>query len=323
MSPFESADVAAHLSRQFSIPWIADLRDPWALREVEIYPSFLHRLIELRKMHSRLSTASAIIMNTPEARESLKRNFPDLTKKLITVITNGFDPGDFLDLVPSGNNGKFRLVYTGTFYTDAGLAQLRKKGLYRILGGVYNESNLLTRSPFFFLRALKAWIRQEPRIRNNIEVIFAGVPTDKDYSLIRESGLSDIIHFTGYIPHNETIRLIMSANNLFICMHDVGKNKRSTTVGGKDYEYMASGRPILAAVPEGDAKDFLRQCGTAFICAPDDCQEMARILARVYKAWERGDSIVSPNKEFLNQFERRNLTKSLAAVFDRVLNGLN
>jgi glycosyltransferase involved in cell wall biosynthesis len=318
MSPFETAEVAAYLSVKFAIPWIADLRDPWALREVEIYPSFVHRKIELRRMYSKLYTASAIIMNTPQAGAVLKNKFPELASKT-TVITNGFDQDDFAGIVGNKTNDKFRIVFTGTFYTDVGLAQIGKKTFHKIFRGIYNGLNLLTRSPFFLLKALREWVRQNPSLRDNLEIIFAGVATEKDVDIVRESGLSDIVRFTGYVPHKETIGLIMTADILFLCMHNVAEGKRATTVGGKDYEYMASGRPILAAVPEGDSKDFLTKCGTALICRPDDHEEMIRILERIYKARSVGEPLVSTNHEFLAKFERLTLTKSLSSVFDKVL----
>ena len=48
MSPFESGEAARRLAERLGIPWVADLRDPWALDEMQIYPSALHRRVELR-----------------------------------------------------------------------------------------------------------------------------------------------------------------------------------------------------------------------------------------------------------------------------------
>lgn len=33
MSPFSDAEIASSLSRRHALPWVADLRDPWALDE--------------------------------------------------------------------------------------------------------------------------------------------------------------------------------------------------------------------------------------------------------------------------------------------------
>ena len=55
MSPFESGEVARRLSRRLGIPWVADLRDPWALDEMQVYPSLLHRRLEMRPHGARVS----------------------------------------------------------------------------------------------------------------------------------------------------------------------------------------------------------------------------------------------------------------------------
>ena len=99
MSPFESANIAVYLSNKLRIPWVADLRDPWALGELRIYPTFVHRNIELKRMGKLLSSASIIVMNTPEAASSLKINFPDLSDNNIVTITNGYDDDDFKDTI--------------------------------------------------------------------------------------------------------------------------------------------------------------------------------------------------------------------------------
>ena len=51
------------------------------------------------RMRRLLATASAIIMNTPEAAKRVRRRFPDLAGRVADAIPNGFDPADFVDIV--------------------------------------------------------------------------------------------------------------------------------------------------------------------------------------------------------------------------------
>ena len=37
MSPFQSARPAGRLAGELGVPWVADLRDPWALDEMQVY----------------------------------------------------------------------------------------------------------------------------------------------------------------------------------------------------------------------------------------------------------------------------------------------
>jgi len=319
MSPYESANVAAHLSYKFRIPWVADLRDPWALDKMQICTSFMHRKAELLKMHRLLSTASVIIMNTPDAAASLIKNFPDFKNKKIVTITNGFDHKDFEETVLPHKDNKFRIVHSGYLHTDLGLNLLRKRKFYRMLGSTLKRVDIITRSHVFLLMAIERWCQHNPEIREQMELLFVGITSQKDRLIAESSKVSGLIRFTGYQSHHETIKIIKTADLLFLPMYNLPPGERSTIVPGKTYEYMASGRPILAAVPDGDARDFLAECGTAFLCRPDDCDEMVRILKRVYNAWKKGEKLGQINKTFLNRFERKNLTKALAKVFDGLL----
>src|ERR1019366_6466992 len=95
MSPFESATAAAESAARFGIPWVADLRDPWALDDVRAYTSAFHRKLDMLRMDKVLSTASLIIMNTPQAAIDVKNKLPGLRTKRIVCIPNGFDREDF------------------------------------------------------------------------------------------------------------------------------------------------------------------------------------------------------------------------------------
>ena len=41
--PYESAEAAVEIARLLGKPWVADLQDPWALDEMWLYPTALHR----------------------------------------------------------------------------------------------------------------------------------------------------------------------------------------------------------------------------------------------------------------------------------------
>ena len=59
MSPYDSAEAALRLSQAIGKPWVADLGDPWALDEMMVFPSGLHRQQELRRMRRLLASAAA------------------------------------------------------------------------------------------------------------------------------------------------------------------------------------------------------------------------------------------------------------------------
>jgi hypothetical protein len=143
----------------------------------------------------------------------------------------------------------------------------------------------------------------------------AGRLTDADRAVV--AGLP-IVHEHGFLAHRQTIELITSADLLFLPMHDVPRGRRVAIVPCKTYEYLGSRRPILAAVPEGDARDFLAAYGPAHICRPSD---VAGIKEGMVEALERADAGVAPptvNEDLLTRLERRHLAREVAAVIESV-----
>ncbi len=319
MSPFSTAELARRVSQRSGIPWIADLRDPWALDEMQIYPSRLHRIAEMQRMRRLLSSASGIIMNTPESTAALCRAFPEFVAKHVTTITNGYDAPDFERTILPRTDKKFRIVHTGYLHTDAGLELQRTRKFYQLLGGIEGGVDILTRSHVVLLKAVEQWLRQRSEIAQDLEIVFAGVTSKQDEAAVANSNLSKFISLPGYLSHLESVRLVRTADLLFLPMHNLEGGKRSRIVPGKTYEYMASGQPILAAVPEGDAKDFLQSTRTAYITRPDDSDGMVRELDRVYSSWRQGIPLVRPDFGFIRKFDRVNLTKDLATFFGEVL----
>jgi glycosyltransferase involved in cell wall biosynthesis len=314
MPPFENAEVADTVSQNVGIPWVADLRDPWAVDEIQVFPSWFHKTFELRKMERLLSRAALIVMNTPEAATALRRSLPRLDSQRIVSITNGFDREDFQIPISPRADRKFRVVHAGSLLTDAGLQQ-RKQIVHRLLRGIRADVNVLTRSGVIFMEAVARWVKARPEISSDLEVVFAGTASAADESFATSCGLEQVVRFVGYLSHLQSLDLVRTADMLFLPMHNLPVTQRATTAPGKAYEYMASGRPILAAVPEGDAKDILSQCGTALICRPDDPAGMINILNNTYGAWKRGETIPTSNTAFVNHFERRALTHALADAF--------
>src|SRR5262249_58053411 len=82
----------------------------------------------------------------------------------------------------------------------------------------------------------------------------------------------------GTRPHEEPLRLVRPAAALFLPLHGLPRGGRPTILPAKLYEYLASGRPILAAVPDGDARDLLDGVDWAVLCTPDDVDGICRGL---------------------------------------------
>lgn len=316
--PYETTFVASRLSGELGIPWVADLLDPWALDEMRMHVSGFHRRRDLAKMRRGLAGASAIVMSVQEARRRVEVEFPSLSPVLTEPIGVGFDGDDFGRPFEAARDSTFKIVHTGFLHTEAGLRHRKTARLRRLLRGEYLPADLLTRSHVFLLEAVQRLLEEDPALADVIEVQLAGAPTDADRAVAERSPVARLL---GFVPHSQTIGLIRSAELLFLPMHDVTPPHKAGLIPGKTYEYLASGRPILAAVPAGDARDLLEAAGNAHVCAPTDVEGMARAIRTELDRWRAGVAPKPPVAAVVDRFERRAIAGQLAAVFDRVLDG--
>ena len=316
MQPYDSAFAGAELSRRLRRPWVADLGDPWALDEMMVYPSALHRRRDLARMGSLLETAAAIVMSTPEAVRRLLAEFPRLSGRPVVAIPNGFAAEDFDGPGPQRPDAAFRIVHTGYLHTELGLQLRRSLPLRRALRGSVPGLDILTRSHVNLVEAIRRLLGSDARLADGLELHLAGVLTAADREV---AGRIPVTKLHGYVTHAESIDLMRSADLLFLPMQALPAGVRATIVPGKTYEYLASGSPILGAVPDGDARDILAAAGNATLVRPDDVDGIVAALRSRLDAFRRGEPTPPPSPEVVAQFEYRHLAGRLAGVFDEVL----
>lgn len=314
--PYATAEAAARLARTLGKPWIVDLQDPWALDEMWLYPTELHRRIDLRRMRKILAAADAVIMNTPEAVARVRYQFPELQSKIVVSIPNGFDAADFGGDPPQRPDPKFRIVHTGYLHTSQGLRLRRTRRIRRIVGGTAAPVDILTRSHVYLVEAVNRLLADDPSLESLVEAVFAGVASEADLDV---AARSPVVKMIGYVPHRETVALVRSADLLFLPMHDLPDGWRAGLVPGKTYEYLAAGPPILAAVPDGDARDLLAEAGNAYLCRPDDVNAMTHIIRAQIERFRKGEAPPAAREDVVARYERRRLTEDLANLFTRVL----
>jgi glycosyltransferase involved in cell wall biosynthesis len=278
------------------------------------YPTGLHRRLEQRRMRRALASAAAVVMNTPEATRQLTESFPELAERKVVCIPNGYDAADFAGPPPGRTDGKFRIVHVGSLHTEQGEEHRRTMALRKALGGTLGDVDILPRSHVYLMQALDRLVAEEPELGETIELHLGGDLSDADRNAIR----SPLVRTPGYLAHAESVALVRSADLLFLPMHDLAAGRRARIVPGKTYEYLASGRPILGAVPAGDANDLLRQAPAGHVCAPTDVDCMVRAIRVELERKRRGEP-APPDQALLARYERRELAQRLADVLHEVV----
>jgi glycosyltransferase involved in cell wall biosynthesis len=313
MQPYVSAEAGARLAALSGRRWVADLGDPWALDEMMAYPSALHRRLDERRMRRLLGTAAAIVMSTPEAVARLLARFPELGDRPVVAIPNGFDGTDFAGAPPARDDGRFRLVHTGYLHTELGRQYRETRRLRRLLRGSVPGLDILTRSHVFLVEAIDRLLREEPALAGVLELHLAGVLTAADREVAARCPVAQL---HGFVTHARSVELMRGADMLFLPMQNLPPGTRATIVPGKTYEYLASGTPVLGAVPDGDARDILTAAGNARLARPDDVAGIAEALRAEIEHRRRGEPKAAPDRDVVGRFEYRRLAAELAGVLD-------
>ena len=316
MSPFWMAPLVEELAA--IVPTAVDLRDPWALDGVPTYSTKLGWSKDLARMRRTLNAAHAVIMNTEDAKDAALDAFPEISPAKVHAIQNGFDPDDIRRAMesplPEEKDDAFRLVHTGTFLTKQVLAPSGMKQRVRNMLRYRPEPiQPLGRSVIPVLRAIEIVHKQQGT--GSVRFTHAGSLDDATRNEIERASCSSSVEALGYLPHSESVRHLLGADGLFLHLHGLPKGHRARIIPGKTYEYLASGRPILAALPEGDARDLAAARERCFLADPCDPESIAAALSRMIQ--DKGSSAVPPLSDTdLAGFERRSIAARVAAVLD-------
>lgn len=337
--PFSAAKLGKLLASRFHIPWILDLRDPWAIDDIKDFPTYFHYLIDKHAMKKACEKAAAVIMNTPSARKAFLANFPKIAKNKIYCITNGYDenllskaakPANQIDT----NQAKtLKFLYSGQFFTEKSIfvdADSRKKigfnnnmlkyWLKDLLLYRPGAPDLLCRSPYYFFIALSQLLKQSLISPQDINISLVGNMSEMDKNLCSKLGLEELVSFTGYISYKESIDHMNNCNVLLLTQHKPRKLASPLSIPGKLYDLMRFGKPILGLVPQGDAYEILDKSGLGFICEPDNIDEIKKTILNMLHIFKQKGSIpVDPDLSYISKFDRVHLTQQLSNVFDKAI----
>lgn len=297
-SPPDTAHlVGLGLERPGGPPWIADFRDPWIGLAYRRPPTPLHAARQRRMRDAVLARASLVLATTRASCEDIRERLSPESRSKVHHLPNGWEAD--VTLSPAREEGSpaggadgepLRVVYTGTLW------------------GVP-----ATRTCFVGLaRALAA----SPASGRALEVVIAGPHETRERKLASDLGLSRSVRFLGQVPYAES-RSLQAAAGVLLLLQVHGSGYEAA-IPGKLYEYVASGRPILAFLPrECEAADLVRACG-GWVVAPEDERGAEEAFARLLGGERPGGD--SPERLSIADAHRRDrLAVRLAELLDALV----
>ncbi len=122
---------------------------------------------------------------------------------------------------------------------------------------------------------------------------------------------------TGMVSREEALRWQSQADGLVLVDHV--RSHPSTNIPSKCYEYLATGRPVIALTPEGATRDLLQEVGAGSCVEPNDgagALSAIRLLIDAKRAGRLKQLAVSGER--LRPYHRETTARVLASCFAEV-----
>jgi hypothetical protein len=275
------------------LPWIAGFRDPWTGFLTTPDRWFLPAWIDRRYERSVFSEADAVDVAWKGIADDALRKYPTLPHTRFHYLPNGYDSADFPDdRESSRDDGVFTITYTGSMY------------------GI--------RTPREFLQAVDNLMDREEIAPDKLRLRFVGRFGDEVHDMFRTFSHPGMIELHGYVPHSESIRILFDSDALLLVVDTTDDSAQ--IVPGKVYEYIGTLKPVIAIAPaQGAIADLIAETSAGIVAHQSDIPGIERAIHTLYVDYYRGHRTVVPNEEAIRRYERKNVTRELADLFDSLV----
>lgn len=254
-SAFESAHLVPLLLGRRRPAWVADFRDGWTFHPWrEPFPLRAQRRLDAALERRVVTTADRVTcVELPVAVDLNTRLGIDAVQ-----VPNGWDPelaeeADAAPAAPELEPERVTLVHTGK------------------LSGPWG------RDPASLLEALRRVRADSPATAERLQLVLAGRLDRDERELIESFELGDLVRVLGPLPRAESIALQRRADAVVaITAPDL-----PWELPGKLFEYLGSGRPILALAADNEAARIVTETNTGISVPPDDVDAIADAVRRV------------------------------------------
>ena len=292
-TPPPSATVVGYLlSVLTKKPLILDYRDPWtttiwAKKHFRFFES-LNKKIE----HKAQLQAKYIISMSKTRANELHSMYSDVDISKHVIIPNGYDPEERAQKA----------------------ADLFDKLTFIHAGYLYNNDGIGT-----FIDVITDLIEKDMDIKNNIKILFAGAKPD--YPLFNKLDKIGIASYIGKLPRKECLDTIAKSHvSLVILRND---SFSLGCIASKVFDCMMLRKPILGIIPKGETKDLIEKTRTGVAVESNDKQGLKKAILDFYNQYKNGGLTITPDNTLIEKYDRRELTKQLAHLFNKTVEAVN
>jgi hypothetical protein len=329
MMPYSGGLAGVALSRLTGLPLILNLDDSPTCTDMHPnFPTRLHyRLAKaLEDFYAR--RADAVIYVSQTNLDSVRSRQPALTRSKFHLVRYGADPVGSrpADSRPQQTHSpNFEIAYVGAMSGwwaliggDARAGRLMRAYAAWARLGRYERAALdqRTSSPAIIGEAIIEAIAAHPDWAGRVKLTIHGNPYPADVvaSALASSGIEGVVTVLGPVPHDDVADIISAADLLFLTLPRRIDGSRGGRISAKTYEYLATDRPILAAVPRGENWDYLIDKPGVWLVDPDDALRMNETIVELATAKFAGRPRTFARDEVREQLSHELRAAEFAAV---------
>ena len=286
--PFSIFLVGNALKRKFpSVKLVSDFRDEWLkfyLKDFDFQNSDYTRRRAAQIERETAELSDLIVVVTESTLAEMRARYADLPSSKFMLIPNGYDAELFKHFEPRPHGGsKIVITHAGTVYR--------------------------TSSAKWFLDALE---ELPEAVRSRFEIRFIGRVTAEEAEQFE--GRNADIRLLGFMPQAEALRRIEETDFLLVTLTD------AISIPGKLFEYLATGKPILAlSDPGGEVDSLIRRTNAGWCVDARDREAIKQLLVRV--AEQGGPGSFAPDLDMIRRYSRSEIAAEYANIMRQVVEG--
>jgi hypothetical protein len=178
-----------------------------------------------------------------------------------------------------------------------------------------------TSSPAIIGEAMLEAIAEHPSWRGRMHLTIYGNPYPAAVveRSLSSAGIDGIVTVFGPVAHAEVANIIAQADLLFITLPGRPDGSPGGRISAKTYEYLATDRPILAAVPPGENANYLKGKPGVWLVQPNDRQGMQRALVELAGAKLAGMARAFPRESLRGELSYATRAAQFSAAVEAAI----
>lgn len=287
MMPYGGGLAGLRLSRRTGVPLVMNLDDSPTCTDMHpFFPTRLHHRLARALEDRYVRRSDAVLYVSARNLERVRERQSPRVAERMHLVRYGADSGDFPP--QPQQEGRFEIAYAGAMSGWWSLLDEDPGGLAARLHGAWTrlgrhelvELDQRTSSPAVIGRAILDVLERRPDWRGRVHLTIHGNPYPDALvqRALEAAGVQDVVTVLGPVPHPEVATRLAGADLLFLTLPRRVDRSPGGRISAKTYEYLATDRPILAAVPAGENWSYLAGKPGVWLCEPRDERRMASVI---------------------------------------------